>query len=151
MDGKTNVKEWNYVPHKGETLNGQITMNEKANGYRLPTFEEWEYAAKGGENYTYSGSDNIDEVAWHYGNSDVRIQPVAQKKANGYGLYDMSGNVEEWVWGDRYGREDEYGHALGGAVSLNTKFFEVKDLSSHLIDKSKCERYRGFRLARNKN
>ncbi len=151
VDSKNDVKKWNYTPHKGESLKGTITMDEKANGYRLPTFEEWEYAAKGGQNFTYSGSDNIDEVAWHWENFGGKMHPVAQKLPNRYGLYDMSGNVEEWVWGDRYGRELSYGHALGGAVNLNTTFFEVKDLSSRLIDKSKCEWNRGFRLARNKD
>ena len=66
-------------------------------GADLPTEAQWEYAAKGGANYEYAGSDNADEVAWYSANSQVSTQPVKTKRANGYGLYDMSGNVNEWI------------------------------------------------------
>jgi len=64
--------------------------------YRLPTEAEWEYAARGGQSFIYSGSNHIDEVAWYSVNSGDKTHPVCQKKPNGYGLYDMSGNVFEW-------------------------------------------------------
>ena len=76
----------------------KVTKNDSADGFRLPTEEEWEYAAKGGENYRYSGSNDIDEVAWYSDNSGGKTHPVAQKKPNRYGLYDMCGNVYEWCW-----------------------------------------------------
>lgn len=70
-------------------------------GYRLPTEAEWEYAARADQPYEYAGSDDLDRVAWHHGNASNTTHPVAQKAPNAWFLYDLSGNVWEWVW-DRY-------------------------------------------------
>jgi formylglycine-generating enzyme required for sulfatase activity len=64
--------------------------------YRLPTEAEWEYAARGGEAHPYAGSRDVNETAWYDNNSGSNPHPVGQKKANGFGLHDMSGNVWEW-------------------------------------------------------
>lgn len=70
-------------------------------GYRLPTEAEWEYAARADQTFQYAGSDELDRVAWHEGNASNTTHPVAQKAPNAWFLYDLSGNVWEWVW-DRY-------------------------------------------------
>ncbi len=90
-------------------------------GYRLPTDAEWEYAARGGSKDAVWGP--MDEIAWYEGNSASTRHPVGEKKANGYGIHDMLGNVAEHVW-DAYEAEafakDQTDPVIGG--------FEMKDI-----------------------
>lgn len=70
-------------------------------GYRLPTEAEWEYAARANKPGGFAGGDRVSKLAWIDSNSGGEVHFVKQKSPNGFGLYDMSGNVSEWVW-DRY-------------------------------------------------
>ena len=128
-------------------------------GWRLPTEAEWEYLARGGEEHLYSGSDSIGDVAWYEDNSGSNTHPVGQKQANGFGLYDMSGNVWEWTW-DRYGEyssgsmTDPRGPSSGsvriirgGSWSLNAGYSRTSCRNGSSIYQSGDNL--GFRLVRN--
>lgn len=105
-----------YFPEGGDYPVENISWDEAQNfierlneltgeDYRLPTEAEWEYAARGGKNcngYRYSGSDEVDLVAWYVADELAQPSPVGRKQPNELGLYDMSGNIFEWVF-DWYG------------------------------------------------
>ena len=95
--------EWDDVQRFVAILN---SASGNAHVYRLPTEAEWEYAARAGNNDERFGRPDLEESAWYEDNSGDEIHPVGLKRPNGFGLYDMIGNVEEWV-------QDWYGYYPG--------------------------------------
>ena len=119
IGGSINPNDWGSVPTSWDDTWDAATCDPKANGFRLPTEVEWEWAARGGENYTYAGSETIGDVAWYTGNTrDSGSRDVKTKNKNGYELYDMSGNVYEWCW-DRYGSISSDTPSSGAASGSN--------------------------------
>ena len=118
----------------GKLLPSQVECNFRSEGYRLPTEEEWVFAAKANDDFEYSGSDNIDDVAW-YGEEyqTGSTHAVGQKKPNGFGLYDMSGNVQEWCWSCLYRVTHPMRVVLGGSFS--------GDARNARVSKSDIDRY----------
>ena len=159
-----------YGLNKAYIVDGRVvTQDNKANGFRLPTSGEWEYVAKGadkGRGYKYSGSGNIDEVAWYWKNSGIeylagsdydwdskiigsnqcKTHDVATKAPNELGIFDMCGNVIEWCWDIKKNQNDKH-CVKGGSFGTPAKGCEI----SYLMWIKDDHRYYdlGFRIVRN--
>lgn len=123
----------------------KVKADFSKNGYRLPTREEWYWAATGAEKRNvFETNSNLDSVVWYIENSDEKIHRIAQKDANPIGIYDMFGNVAEWCWNTA---EDDYRIVCGGFYGSSEKYVTPeKFYSKHKRDFG--ENYIGFRLVR---
>ena len=127
----------------------------KTEGFRLPTELEWEWFSKGGEvaiqdgtfNFKYSGSKNIDEVAWYRDNSGNQTHNVGMKKTNQLGLYDCSGNVWEWCYDGVVYDESKLNRRIrGGAWNYSSDFCDI--LCRNYVQATFNINYIGFRIVR---
>ncbi|KFC22832.1 sulfatase-modifying factor protein [Chryseobacterium sp. FH1] len=129
--------------------NGEISFDQTANGFRLPTEAEWEYACKA--ETTEIRYDKLDLIAWYKDNSEQTTHNVGQKKPNAWGLYDMLGNVWEWC-SDLYDTEVYGSYRIfrgGGWCDEERSVMATTRRRSHPL-KFKIDDL-GFRIARNKN
>jgi len=165
ISGTTNTSVWGEVPLTNNLIWNSVVCDWNANGYRLPTEAEWEYAARGASSspdYTYSGSNNTMEVGWCMSIPGNYAHEVGLKAPNSLGIYDMSGNVFElcWDWYWRYSPLVQYNpHGPNNAVLVTSRIIRSGAWDSPLSYCSVCYRSTisphmriqsvGFRVCRN--
>lgn len=96
VSGTTDPDKWGNTNY--QSVRDTVTCDFTARGYRLPTDKEWEVVATCGQDYKFAGSNDIKKVGWYKYNSNGKTHEVEWKIPNGYGKYDMTGNVAEWCW-----------------------------------------------------
>lgn len=120
--------------------NNNITIKPHSNGYRLPNWHEWVYAARrdGATKTKYASGGSIAKVAWYGGNSKNTLHSVCTKEPNGRGIYDMNGNVEEWLWNKEFER---FNCHIGGDFMSYIGFNE-----NDVYGSTVCSESNGFRV-----
>ena len=134
----------------GSDESDNVIFKPDANGYRLPMEAEWEWAAIGGCNskgYTYSGSNNLNDVGWCETNAGNWVNEVGKKAPNELGLFDMSGNVYEWCW-DYDPCYPSERRARGGSWRRGADYCKVFKCYTNRVPTHDCNMF-GLRLARN--
>ena len=147
IKNSSNPDDWGSVPKTNvdDVEWDSVERDFSADGYRLPTEEEWEYAARGGEKLLlekFSGSYDVFEVAWFNENTSGASHPAKQKNPNALGLYDMSGNVQELCWlkqgkavirgGSFDSQEDSCAVYATGSVPVSAR---IKDMGFRVVRK----------------
>ena len=143
INGTTNTDDWETIPKENNAIWDSVKMDMSKNGFRIPTEAEWEYAARGGknkDNYIFSGSNNIDIVGWYYDNSEIPTQntnnnrfvvirqthTVRTKAPNSLGIYDMTGNVEEFCFDIYHGNYDNFPTSKDPVAKNNKTNYRIR-------------------------
>jgi formylglycine-generating enzyme required for sulfatase activity len=165
ISGSTDPAAWGETPIWGSNaVWDAVTANWNANGYRLPTEAEWEYVCRAGTSTTYNlGAVWSGDWGWYNGNSDSKTHEVGKKAPNEWRLYDMHGNVWEWVW-DCYDANyytaseagtDPRGPTSGARVRRGGSYgtteasaYSVRSASRFYYGAPFVDNHIGFRLAR---
>lgn len=148
IKGYTDPSKWGAVPTTANTDWDNVICDWTANGYRLPKESEWEYIARGGKElktFTYSGSDDVDKVAWTTNFSPVTSRIVKTKNPNTLNIYDMSGNVWEWCWS--YTSDVTKRTSKGGCYNGTVDYSTVYARKNNILSYSKKNMI-GFRVVR---